>query len=310
MASTTATPFVGSHSHESICPVGIPRARLDSGRLSLRHPAYRDFERWRIETNDAGVAVLLGLRLGRAHLLGLPPALRRERLPELVDIEDAWRLNLPGDEVIERMHDSEAVYAAMAIPFHVAVFNEFLVTALEMLQGDGKALDAGRPDTLMLGQLRAALSNAGVDMPRDQDKIMDFAQKLRNSIVHDGAVARVGIVKVWRELSQQQRAIWIEDAGRPPQIVSGERIPLGPGEVRATLAVTTHLGRRVNNELERLISRATWARIAVDDWRSEFPDKWSDWERRTRNVLGWARHEYGSLGLTEAEVETALAALK
>jgi hypothetical protein len=101
MASTTATPFVGSHSHESICPVGIPRARLDSGRLSLRHPAYRDFERWRIETNDAGVAVLLGLRLGRAHLLGLPPALRRERLPELVDIEDAWRLNLPGDEVIE-----------------------------------------------------------------------------------------------------------------------------------------------------------------------------------------------------------------
>ena len=81
-----------------------------------------------METNDAGVAVLLGLRLGAAHLQSLPPILRRERLPELVDIEDARRLNLTGDEVIRRMEDAEEIYAAMAIPFHVSVFNESLMT--------------------------------------------------------------------------------------------------------------------------------------------------------------------------------------
>ena len=274
--------------------------------VTLQHPAYRAFERWRIETNDAGVAILLGLRLGSAHLGSLPPMLRRERLPELVDIEDAERLNLSGDDVIDRMRTAEGIYAAMAIPFHVAVFNEFLLIALDMLQADGQALDAGRPT--MLGPLRGALAAAGVRMSSDQDKIMDFAQKLRNSIIHDGAVAGAGIVNIWEALSQEQRAIWSEDAGRVPRLAIGERIPLGPGEVRATLAATTHLARVANDELQRLISRATWARVVVEDWRAEFPAKWSDWERRVRNADGWARHQYGSLALTASELETALLA--
>jgi hypothetical protein len=276
--------------------------------MGLRHPAYREFERWRVETNDAGVAVLLGLRLGAAHLKSLPPMLRRERLPELVDIDDAGRLNLSGDDVIERMRDAEGIYAAMAIPFHVAVFNEFLVTALEMLQADGQGLDVGDPQRLMLGPLRAALGTAGMAMPEDQDRIMTFAQKLRNSIVHDGAVARAGIVAVWAGLSDGQRAIWTEDAGRTPSLVIGERIFLGPGEIRATLAVTTHLGRSTNDELERLISRESWARIAVEDWIATSPEKWPDWERRARNVHSYARYEYGTLALTVSEIEAVLAA--
>lgn len=278
--------------------------------MALQHPAYREFERWRIETNDAGVAVLLGLRLGAAHLKSLPPVLRRERLPELVDIEDAQRLNLSGDDVIERMADAEGVYAAMAIPFHVAVFNEFLVTALQMLQADGQALDVGDPQKLMLGPLRGALAAMGMRMPSDQDKIMSFAQKLRNSIVHDGAVARKGIIRIWSELSAEQQEIWIADAGRTPGLVNGERIALGPGEVRATLAVTTHLAKSVNDELQRLIARSTWARIAVEDWIARFPEKWADWERRSRNAHAYARHDYGALALTLPEIENALAALQ
>ena len=113
------------------------------------------------------------------------------------------------------MHEAEWVYAAMAIPFHIAVFNEYLVTALAMLQDDGQAVDAGQPHKLMLGPLRGALSAAGMTMPQDQDKVMNFAQKLRNTIVHDGAVARAGIVGIWNELSPQQRAVWVEDAGQP-----------------------------------------------------------------------------------------------
>ena len=178
-----------------------------------------------------------------------------------------------------------------------------------MLQDDGQAIDAGPPHKLMLGPLRGALSAAGMNMPPDQERVMDFAQKLRNAIVHDGAVARGGIVSIWSELLPQQRAVWVEDAGRPPQLLPGERIPLGPGEVQATLAVTTHLGRAVNEELERLITRPTWARIAVEDWRSEFPRQWPDWERRARNALGWASQQYGSLQLVTAEIEAALADL-
>jgi hypothetical protein len=277
--------------------------------LALQHPAYREFERWRVETNDAGVAILVGLRLGRAHLSELPPEVRREPLPELVDIEDARRLNLPGDEVIERMRGAERVYAAMAIPFHVAVFNEFLVIALELLQADGIGLEAGRPHGLMLGDLRRALHDAGMSLPAQHEKVMDFAQKIRNSIVHDGAVARSGVINIWQGLTAREHAIWSEDAGRSPALVLGERIQLGPGEVRATLAVTTTLGRSVNHELERLISRRTWARVAVEDWRAELPEKWSDWERRTRNAHRWARHQYGSLELSETEIESALTSI-
>jgi hypothetical protein len=168
------------------------------------------------------------------------------------------------------------------------------------------AVNEGKPRKLMLGPLRGALSAAGMNLPPDQDKIMDFGQKLRNVIVHDGAVARPGIVRIWDGLSPQQRGVWVEDAGRLPQLVAGELIPLGPEEVRATLAVTTHLGRAVNEELERLISRPTWARIAVEDWRTEFPQRWPDWERRAGNALGWANHQYGSLHLVAAEIEAAL----
>jgi hypothetical protein len=98
--------------------------------VPLQHPAYRAFENWRIETNNAGVAILLGLRLGHAHIGQMPPVLRQKPLSALVDVDDAWRLDLPGDEVMEVMSRAETTYAAMAIPFHIAVYNEFLVTAL------------------------------------------------------------------------------------------------------------------------------------------------------------------------------------
>lgn len=261
-----------------------------------------------METNDAGVAVLLGLRLGAAHLQSLPPILRQARLPELVDIEDARRLNLTGDEVIRKMEEAEQIYAAMAIPFHVAVFNEFLVTALEMLQADGQVAADVKPQKLMLGDLRQALGAAGVALPQDQEKLLNFAQKLRNSIVHDGGVVRIGIRDIWSGLTTEQQAIWIEDAGRAPVLVTGERVELAPGEVNAVLATTTHLGKAVIDELERLVSRKRWTQIAVEDWIATVPEKWPDWERRARNAQAYARHEYASLKLTLAEIETELSA--
>jgi hypothetical protein len=206
------------------------------------------------------------------------------------------------------MSRAETTYAAMAIPFHIAVYNEFLITALEMLKSDGQALEAEAPHKLMLGPLREALRVAGMVMPADQERVMDFAQKLRNSIVHDGATARTGVISVWNDLTPTQQELWAEDAGRSPELVLDERISLGPGEVRATLAVATLLGRAVNDELERLISRDSWIRIVIDDWCVEHPGKWSDWERRSRNAYGWARHNYGSLAITIEEIEPVMAA--
>ncbi|WP_445150497.1 hypothetical protein [Baekduia sp. Peel2402] len=236
----------------------------------------------------------------------LPPILRRERLPELVDVADAVRLNLPGNDVIQKLRDAESVHAAMAIPFHVAVFNEYLVMALELLQRDGQAETRKEPSRLMLGQLREALEGADITASSDYEAVMNFVQKLRNSIVHDGAIVRQGITMKWGELSDAQRAIWTDAAGRTPVMELGKRFPLGPEEVRATLAVTTFLVRELNEELGRRISRPTWAAIAVEDWRTEAPDKWSDWERRPRNAHGWARHYYASLSLTEEEIAAAL----
>jgi len=138
--------------------------------------------------------------------------------------------------------------------------------------------------------------------------VMAFAQKLRNSIAHDGAITRTGILEIWSALTPTQQQIWTEDAGSAPELVQGARIPLGPGEVRATLAVTTVLARAVNDELGRMISRERWVGILVDDWRNEHPEKWRDWERRSRNACGWARHHYGPLAITVAEIDAVIAA--
>jgi hypothetical protein len=64
----------------------------------------------------------------------------------------------------------------------------------------------------------------------------------------------------------------------------------------------------MNDELGRLITRPRWTAIIVDDWMSEQPDKWADWERRGSNALGWVRHLYEPLGITKDEIDREIAA--
>jgi hypothetical protein len=142
--------------------------------VALRHPAWRQFEAWSIQADDATEAALLGLGLGRAHLSALPPILRRSALPDLVDVHDAIRLNLPGDEVIGKLKEAERFVAAMAIPFAVAVLNDLLAVALEMFQSAGAAVAIGDPFELVLQRLRDALTaHCAVAVRRSHDPEAD-----------------------------------------------------------------------------------------------------------------------------------------
>ncbi|MGA3361626.1 MAG: hypothetical protein ABSD82_06315 [Solirubrobacteraceae bacterium] len=277
--------------------------------MALRHPAWRQFEAWSIQADDATEAALLGLGLGRAHLSALPPILRRSALPDLVDVHDAIRLNLPGDEVIGKLKEAERFVAAMAIPFAVAVLNDLLAVALEMFQSAGAAVAIGDPFELVLQRLRDALTaHCAVAVSDNASRLLSFLQRLRNDIVHSGGRTTQKQIGRWNELNADQQARWEAAAKRLATLTVGRMTHLGAGEVRATWSVTRGYAREVNDVMTTALPRSVWARIAAEDFKLVRPTKLNDPTRVVVHAVRYARSWYAELDLTEDTIASGLEA--
>jgi hypothetical protein len=234
-------------------------------------------------------------------------------LPALVDIEDPQRLNLSGDDVIEKLQEAESFWAAMAIPFAVAVLNEYLVEVLSMFQAVGVAEAAGAPDELMLGAVREALESSkkgcGLEPDTKAAKTLDFVQRLRNDIIHSGGYISEKQVERWNDMDAVHHEAWEKAAGRAPKLVVGHRADLGAGEVRACLSATHGYAKSINGQAGKKLPKSVWGEIAAKDWQASYPHLWADVANRPRRAVRYATARYADIGLTEVDLAPALVGL-
>jgi len=98
---------------------------------------------------------------------------------------------------------------------------------------------------------------------------------------------------------------WEKVSGRPLTVDSG-RLRLGEGELIAVLAFSRGLAHTVNEALERALSRNYWVGILIEDYRTQFPQRFGERDARARRIRGFARALYGPLKLTDEEIAAHL----
>ena len=95
----------------------------------IRYPHYRDYSAQRIEANKAVMAFLAGSQLAR-HALTLTQGSQR-LLPEVFpNIPHISRFNLRSDLAMEVLTDAEAHLGAMAIPYLLAIHEDYITSGV------------------------------------------------------------------------------------------------------------------------------------------------------------------------------------
>jgi len=270
----------------------------------VQYPAYREFNQWRIDANDYGQALAIGVRIACSHITRARDADPKQTLPEAFpDIAGVQRLRVKLSTASEIMLESERFLAYMAIPFYVAVYDELLLQTLRLLI-DEHVVPYRDTSKVGLTDLRSTFRDeVGVQMPEPYTALFDWLQYLRNRIIYRGARVSSSLVSDWKHLDATAKAIWIRAAKRSPVLDPGKRADLRDGEVRATLAVTYRLAVSMNEELARLVQPNVWLRVAARDFVETYPRITElSRDRLVPKLLAHARIYYRPLDLPERDL--------
>jgi hypothetical protein len=274
----------------------------------IYYPEFRAFQAFRTRANNATSAIQVSTQIGA---LDVQARIERDGDGALVtttypSIPEAREMNVPLSAATGRIEESSSFLASMAIPLVVAVYNEMLINAFDLLHQDGHV--AGDPRAMMLGQLRKKLRTAGLTPPSDAESMIDFVQRLRNRIIHLAGVADQSLLDAWTSATAPAKARWTRIAGHP-QLLVDKAVVLHYADVKAAYSAVNRSVVEVNQALARKVSRATWARVAVADWVSvaDFSQGFSR-QDALRKARKYAASRYGPVGLTAAELDAELRA--
>ena len=259
---------------------------------------YRRHDEARTQANNAIMALLAGAHLA-SHTLQLTEgsaALLPEIFPQVPHIR---RFNLRTPVARELLEDAELHLGAMAVPYILAIHEDFVVTCLSML-GDNRRVDAAAMHDRL--QLAVPTIKWGPHLAG-----FHAARILRNCTIHSGGELSA---KQFAELQKCVDAAgdveWRSHTKRSTlKLKVGDRVTFAHGELVATLAATKRIAEAINLGMQTALSRTAWADHLVADIRATEPKLLAD-ERRLRKCAGYARHLYGALKLTEAEIAHAL----
>lgn len=282
--------------------------------MHVRFPTYRLYKENLIAANDAMMALMIGARLGQ-HSLSTSPASPDALLPQLFgSIDGIERLNRTAADAADLLSASEYHLASMGIPYALSTHGAFISSVIEMLRADGRDAEKGEwtipwaPDPYTLD---LALGNeyfeerAGIQLPPHLLELFHLSRKIRNRIIHGAGTPGSHLLSEFRQLPLAVKESWEKLSGRPLSVDSG-RLRLGEGELIAVLAFSRGLAHTVNEALEGTLSREYWARILIQDYRTQFPQRFGERHARMRRIRGFARALYGPLQLTDEEIEAQL----
>ena len=268
-------------------------------RSTAGFPAYRRHEDARREANSAIMGLLVGSRIA-AHFL-TPTDGSTILLPAIFPaIDHVRRFNLTSQAARDVLVRADVHLGTMAIPYALAIHEDFLRSCLHML---GKNADQPRS-----GALHATLTRFD-PIGFDADPLAQYhvVREMRNAVIHNGGSTNQRVIGCIANLSPRAESAWKKIVGRSPrQLRVGDRIELGVGELFLTLAATKRLGRQANQMVVRALAPQQWAEVIVRDFVNNHPEPIAP-QQRWRKLIGWQRFHYAAVGITDEHLRAAAA---
>lgn len=284
----------------------------------MSFPAYRRYEATRQEANNAMMALLAGSKLA-AHTLQLTEGSSR-LLPEIFPAVDHIRyFNLRPEAATEILVDTGHHLGAVAVPYALAVHEDFLTSVLELLaalgyqrRAPGDSVDTTRNRVQAWNMHEAVWLTLGEEAPRSGAVVplehFHLLREMRNAQIHGGGAVSQRLAQQVASMSVEAASAWTVLGRRPPTDVLGTSpLRFTTFDIFAAFATTKSLGRVVNTLLRDSLSPPQWAALCVEDYcdittKFERSDSWM------RGLLGHAAMHYGAGPLTEQDVVDAAVA--
>ncbi|MGY1942667.1 hypothetical protein [Nocardia asiatica] len=274
--------------------------------VMVRFRAFREYEERKAEANNAMMALLAGAQLS-AHLLRLTEGSDR-LLPEVFPaVDHIQRFNLKSDDARLILLGADAHLGKMAVPYVLSLHEDYMRTCIEMLAQNNlcsKVLAKGNLVSLHPDFERTT----GHTFDTDMMSYMTVLRLMRNAVIHNGSTVTQVLHDELAKWTASQEQGWFDLAKRNPRALRiGDRIDFGHGEMIAALAITKRLDREANLGLRAALPRTCWAALVVDEIVADQPKVLHDIKVALRKSRGVARHHYGVIGLTDAELSSEIA---
>lgn len=264
-------------------------------------------------------ALLAGAKLA-AHTLQLTSG-SQELLPRIFPgVDHIGYFRLRTDRATELLLDTGHHLGAVALPYALAVHEDFVGGVLKLLEGFGHKQKApGRNSNQEKNAIKAwnmheavyltlgeAVPNSGADSTAIE--LFHVLREMRNAHIHAGGEVSNSLEDRVKQISPNAARDWARLSRRShSDLIASKELRFSTFDIFTAFAVTKTLGRQINAVLQDGLDRAHWAEIAVKDYVTQNSkvvgsDAWM------RGYLGFASMNYGAVGLDEVElVDSAVA---
>lgn len=271
----------------------------------VKFAGYRQYEKVRVEASNAIMGLLAGAQMA-THMLQLTEGSDR-LLPEIFPgIPHIGRFNLTTTAARDILAAGDVHLGAMAVPYALAIHEDYLKTCLHLLQRGGVRLTKQPGDFKLFNQheeveraTRQSFNGASLQQ-------LHTLRLMRNCTIHEGGRADSTLINHLATLVIAAESGWVNLAQRSPcSLQLGDEVTFGAGEMMVALAVTHALAKEANQFLQAAVARGFWADLVIEDLKDEYPSalKAPDAKRRAK---GFAQFNYGVLQLNDNEIGDAM----
>jgi hypothetical protein len=265
------------------------------------------------------MALLAGSKLA-AHTLQLTAG-SRQLLPDIFPgVEHINYFSLRTDAATKLLLDTGHHLGAVAVPYALALHEDFVMTTLKLLQQVGYVRKApGDSADLTKNSIRpwnmheATYLTLGLAVPGRGSNVValehfHLLREMRNAQIHSGGAISPRLQQQAQDMSGPAAVEWLRLARRTPTgVTSGGELRFTIFDIFTVFATAKALGRTLNALLRDNLTASQWARVCVEDYASQ-SSKPPRSDRWVRGLIGHAGVYYGTVGLTEEEVVAAAVA--
>ncbi|QGG95445.1 hypothetical protein [Actinomarinicola tropica] len=286
----------------------------------VEFPEFRQYEATRQQANNAMMALLAGSKLA-AHTLQLTSG-SRQLLPEIFPgVEHISYFNLRTDAATQLLLDTGHHLGAVAVPYALAVHEDFVMTVLEMLDTMGRVRRApGTNSDLTKNRVRAWNMHEAVYLTLGQPvpargsaevalEHFHLLREMRNAHIHSGGSISSELQDQVTDISAPAEAEWHRVARRAPaDVIAMPRLRFTTFDIFAAFGATKALGRTINTLLRDGLTPTEWAEICRSDY-SAVSSKSAGSDQWIRGLLGHGTAFYGTTSMTQTDLlDAAIAA--
>ncbi|MFD9161509.1 hypothetical protein ACFVZ8_05765 [Streptomyces sp. NPDC059558] len=272
----------------------------------VHFPEHRAYDQERVRASDAMMALLAGSRLAENTLRLTDGSTRL--LPEIFPaVPHIRRMNLTTANAQALLSQAERHLGAMAVPYALAIHEDFVKTCFNLLLRDGQISPSEVEGANASSMHRIFEQKVSRRLPGSSIEQYHLIRRMRNAVIHAGGKPKQGLVNAANGLSSGALTQWVKVTGDSPatRVKLGIPVTFSHGELVLTLAVTKRISVEMNLALRDGLSRATWADVALEDFVAEHPHLVHIAQRK-RKLAGFLRSFYLALNLTEAELAAAM----